>query len=514
MRPFGIFSKYALSGHIVAVFFFLLALYFPLFLHLDSQGLAHWDEAHNAVNAIEMEQHGHYLRRYFNGQPDSWETKPPLLIWLQVFSFKLLGHTELAVRLPATLAALGSVLLIALFYKKVIRLPLAGALSALALVCSAGFIRPHVARTGDHDALMIYWMLAGLFTFLGYLHFQSRRRQMLVLFTTSLILGVMSKSIAALLFLPGYFLYALLSGRVLKILKDRDIYIAAMGFVAVVGSYYWTVEYYYPGYLELVWNNELLPRYLNAAKDQTYHVPDNRWIYIKLLVSRHFSYFIFLLPLSGWFLYRAKTYPLLGRFSLLLAVVAISFLFIISMGTFNSWYDAPVIPLLAMLCGSGLALAWMNLHKYVRNAPKWLVGLLLVFAVFGYPYYRIVEKSYHSFPNQDNYGEFLHHLKAKRPELRNLFVYYEVRNSAYLFYEKVYRWHYGYQLESCGVAGPLIQCEPGPQAGQHVLICRPQYQKAFERHFDSKLLEGFDQCVLYRMIRKRGKPTVVAPTPK
>ena len=57
----------------------IVLLYFPLFLRLDSRPLREWDEARNAVNAYEMSKSGQFLIKTYEGQPDLWETKPPLL---------------------------------------------------------------------------------------------------------------------------------------------------------------------------------------------------------------------------------------------------------------------------------------------------------------------------------------------------------------------------------------------------------------------------------------------------
>ncbi|MBJ6109715.1 hypothetical protein JAO73_11875 [Hymenobacter sp. BT523] len=42
-----------------------------------------WDEARLAVNATEILQSGDWLITRYDGQPDLWNTKPPLFIWLQ-----------------------------------------------------------------------------------------------------------------------------------------------------------------------------------------------------------------------------------------------------------------------------------------------------------------------------------------------------------------------------------------------------------------------------------------------
>lgn len=57
--------------------------YIPLFYNLDGLVLRVWDESRNAVNATEMLANKNLLIRQYDGSPDMWEAKPPLLIWLQ-----------------------------------------------------------------------------------------------------------------------------------------------------------------------------------------------------------------------------------------------------------------------------------------------------------------------------------------------------------------------------------------------------------------------------------------------
>ena len=66
-------------------FYFLLIVlvYFPLFSNLDSTPMRIYDEAFSASSALEMLANGNWSVTHFNGHPDMWFTKPPLMIWLQ-----------------------------------------------------------------------------------------------------------------------------------------------------------------------------------------------------------------------------------------------------------------------------------------------------------------------------------------------------------------------------------------------------------------------------------------------
>src|SRR5436190_24371935 len=76
---------------------------------LGSVSLWDIDEGLNAEAAREMLESGNWIVPTFNGQPRT--AKPALLYWLQVASYRRLGVTEFAARLPSALAALATVLL-------------------------------------------------------------------------------------------------------------------------------------------------------------------------------------------------------------------------------------------------------------------------------------------------------------------------------------------------------------------------------------------------------------------
>src|SRR5688572_13968954 len=82
-----------------------LLIYVPVFGYLDIQPLRTWDESRIAINALEMLENGDWIATYYSGVPDNWNTKPPLLIWLQVILMKTIGVNEVAIRLPSAFAA-------------------------------------------------------------------------------------------------------------------------------------------------------------------------------------------------------------------------------------------------------------------------------------------------------------------------------------------------------------------------------------------------------------------------
>ena len=83
---------------------FILLAYFPVFLHLEFLPIRVWDESRLANNAYEMFKNGNFLVPHFEGTPDMWNTKPPLMVILQVLCCKVFGIRELSIRLPSAIA--------------------------------------------------------------------------------------------------------------------------------------------------------------------------------------------------------------------------------------------------------------------------------------------------------------------------------------------------------------------------------------------------------------------------
>ena len=61
----------------------------PIFGYLDSYPIRIWDEARLAINAYEMLKNGDFIVTHYDNNPDMWNTKPPLMIWCQVFFMKI-----------------------------------------------------------------------------------------------------------------------------------------------------------------------------------------------------------------------------------------------------------------------------------------------------------------------------------------------------------------------------------------------------------------------------------------
>src|SRR6266851_291075 len=121
--------------------------------------LVDWDEATYAEVAHEAIANHKYLDFTWNGQ--GYVKKPPLLFWAMVASFKVLGESEFAARLPSVAAGLATLLLIYLTAAGAAG-RLAGTLAALAPLQFYFF----VARGGRDcatDAPLLFFLALALY---------------------------------------------------------------------------------------------------------------------------------------------------------------------------------------------------------------------------------------------------------------------------------------------------------------------------------------------------------------
>ena len=350
------------------------------------QPLQVWDEGRVINNALELASSSKtWMITTYNGIPDHWYTKPPLYPWIVTGLLHLGLHPLPALRLPSIIAALLSVLEVYLFCAVLLRRPFVGIIGALFLMCSTTFFGPHIALTGDLDALLSFLEVAYVLCFWAFLEQPHRTKTAwLVLSCISLSLAIMTKGIAGILFLPGLFIFILLRPDRLKVLADWRIWIGLLAAAAVPLSYYLYRNVLDPGYLQAVRVNEL-QRF--TASMETHH--GGPFFYVIDLI-KGFEPGMLSLVVAFLVLRRSVARDARSRSAAILcAVVALVFLLVLTQSkTKTLWYDAPAMPLLAMLAGLGVvdtlavALARLRQRKPMLNGRWLLWALPLVLASF------------------------------------------------------------------------------------------------------------------------------------
>ena len=211
-------------------------IYMPIFGYLNIFPIRLFDESRLANNAYEMLKNGDFIVTYYKGIPDMFNTRPPLMIWLQVLSMKFIGVNELSVRLPAAFATLFTCIVLLMFSLKFLKEFWFGFIAVIVLITSHGYVCEHVSRTGDYEALLIlFTTLSGL---LFFAFIETKKNKFLYLFFVFTAFAVLTKSVTGLLFMPALLIYSLIQKQFLPTLRNKHFYFGIMIFVVLTLGYY------------------------------------------------------------------------------------------------------------------------------------------------------------------------------------------------------------------------------------------------------------------------------------
>ncbi|GGF04538.1 hypothetical protein GCM10011383_14560 [Hymenobacter cavernae] len=457
-----------------------------------------WDEARTGLNGLEIWRYHDWLVLRHNGQPDLWNSKPPLWPWILAVSFRLLGATELGLRLPSALAALATMWLLYRAGQRWLGSSLAGLLAGLILLTTQGYVQLHVARSGDFDTLLTLWTTAGALAWLAYLGTGRNRWA----WATGIFfsLAVFTKGIAGVLFGPGLLLAALLTGHVSRLRRSAP-WLAVGLVILTAGSWYALREMIAPGYLAAVWQYEVGGP---AAAELEGHHHTLGW-YLSAIVQREFT--AWLIPaLLGWLLSawapRTSRSWLLGRFT---ASVAGCFLLAISLvKTKLGWYDAPIFPLLALQAAAGLVWTGRILAAHLKQRPQFNQRLVGVLSIAVLPYYAqrqfIRDLDKHRLDNpQLLYGR---HLRAQHQQLPTLTNYVLVTDGAFndspVFYRTAAEFNYNHQTTSIA-SWDLGWLRPG----QTVVACGAKAYRPLLQRYQTRVLLRTDSCQTLELLGLR-----------
>lgn len=480
---------------IASLILFLILIYFPIFLHLEGLAVRIFDESRLAMNALEMSDNGNLLVTHYSGAPDMWNTKPPLMINLQALCIRIFGPGELAIRLPAALAALGTTLMLFFFSKRWLADSWFGLITALVLVTASGYIGLHVARTGDFDALLtMFTTLAGLSFFL---FMEGGRLKHLHWFFAALTLAVLTKAIAGLMFLPAYFIYMLLRKK-WNLLRTKWLLYDSLLFIVIIAAYYLGREAVNPGYLKAVWDNELGGRYLEVNEG---HDEEFLFYYLRL----------YLYDFNNWFWFSAaglvmgllsndRRLRLLTAFS---AIAAVSFWLVISCArTKLEWYIAPAYPFLSVMAavpiylGFKLLVRWSAVRSLFNYNP---VPVLFLFIAFWTPYNNILAKVY--VPKEYSWEEetyaaayVLRDYIRGKVDLTNTALCVESFWSHCEFYQRV--------LAKEGKQLPMVRKEE-LLPDMKVLAGQPEVKNYIESQYEVEIVDTRRYARIYRILAKK-----------
>jgi hypothetical protein len=334
-----------------------------------------------------MSLYGNWLVTYFDRQPDLWNVKPPLMIWLQAVSIKIFGYSVGAVRLPSFLAALATVALLYGFAVSSLRNWRAGVLACAVLITTGGYVQWHVTRTGDYDALLILFQMAQLAFFFRYAEHQRARDWWA--FVAAIILAIMTKGVVGLAPLPAIAAYAAYTGMLSPLLRSGRFYGGVILSLLLVAGYYLSREAATPSYLASVWNSEIADRLLMPLNGES-----KAWhYYLVQMVTFDFVPWFVAIPISAFLVWR-RGQPAERRALILMLSFSVSWLLVISAAeTKLFWYDAPIYPPLALVVGIGLANGWSLIKSRswpLLRLPAASLGLFAL--LFAWPLWAQIGK--------------------------------------------------------------------------------------------------------------------------
>jgi len=455
-----------------------------------------WDEARLAVNAAEMLRSGDWLITRYNGQPDLWNTKPPLLIWLQAASLYLLGYNMWAIRLPSILAALATAWLIYRFGRYTLDSRFAGTFAALILATSPGFNGTHVARFGDYDALLALCLTATALSW--YQYSQRRHTRQLWLGTFWFALALLTKSAAALLLLPAVAVYLLAQPAGRWVFWQGRTYTALAVACGPLVLFYGLREAAEPGYLAATWFNDWYGRLSQHIVTVNYPW----WIYFQRLLFPGLLTWIPLLPMGIWLgtLAQPAAAPK-HRFAQFASVFVLVFIVLISVArTRLTWYSAPVYPMAALLCALGL-------EHLIRQAltqwrwPRKVIGSVLVLALV-LPAGVLLHHEWARWETEQtdstlHYGYQLPQLIRIHPQLGPFTILREKRHNAVLDF-------YVASLREQGVQPVTITTFDSTAQQLHphqqLLICAEPIHRYVRQHYYTQPLASVAPCAFIEIL--------------
>lgn len=359
-----------------------------LFVGLGDSPLQLWDEARPALHALEMafptaerSVGERLLIPFYNGEPESWHLKPPMMTWMSAAAIRTLGPSEFALRLPSALSALLTAVALLWFCSARLGAPVGGAVAAIALLTTRGFMAEHVALTADYDALLTLWTTCyGLAAFCAIeSNASSNRKGWVLVFWCAVTAAVLTKGVQALIFMPAIFAYAGVQRKGGAFLRSPAFWAGGATCLAVVGAYYVLRESYQPGYLEAVLHHEVLGRYAEGVEVEGHRRAS---YYLRELVAWQGAPWLLVLPggvaaatmLGGEGTKKAARYTTL-LLAFYLAVISFA-------ATKHPWYLAPAFPFIALLIGIGASSLVRQFEGRLRVYGAVTVGVLLCVPLF------------------------------------------------------------------------------------------------------------------------------------
>jgi 4-amino-4-deoxy-L-arabinose transferase-like glycosyltransferase len=277
----------------VAILFVIC--YIPLHYFLGKSPIVIWDEALYAKNALEMSIDKDFLVLHNDGKICTSNEKPPLVIWLQCICIWLMGPSEIAIRFPTALASFFTCLAMFFFAKYSLKNEKIGLFAVLFLITSRGIIRSHIARTGDLDCMLMFWITAySLLTLHFLLHKIENYKPYFRWIGLFIFLAFMTKSVAGLMPVLGLLMAAIALGRGKEMLSNAYTYRMTTAVLGACVGYYLLRGWAQPGYLSKAIYSDYTRFFVNIMPWHTQPAD----FYITIARELFFKHYFWFLPLT------------------------------------------------------------------------------------------------------------------------------------------------------------------------------------------------------------------------
>jgi hypothetical protein len=283
------------------------------------------------------------------------------------------------------------------------------------------------------------------------------------------------------------------------ILSRRETYIAVIGVILIFLGYYTLREYFAAGYLKrtiqvdyrrfttstMAWHHHPWYYYLQNWYTLEFFVPYMCWLPVAIMIGM-------------WS--KMRRAPVI-----LLTAQAIVIVGILSYPVVKlMWYDAPVYPLLALLCAIGFVAVWGYFERKAKISTAMSSGLfaavlLILFAIPVKSMYQRNADLYLPVDVMEREGFFLRELRRTKPEFTQFKVLMLAQQNAHYtqvdFYVNAYNRYAG-----CDIA--VMRDTLDVQAGDTIAVCQEEQIKWLHKHFEvEELAESEIGCVLVSVVK-------------
>jgi 4-amino-4-deoxy-L-arabinose transferase-like glycosyltransferase len=264
----------------------LLLMFFSFYFAIGTYPLFDNNEGLYASIARDMLSFKNFVIPHLNGVP--YIEKPPLLYWLLVFSFSVLGVTAFAARLvTATSAALVCIAMV--YFTKKIKQPSVGICGALIFSSSIGVCI--IARMVYFDMLFTFLISGTLFCLFYW--YESHKVYILRIGYLFLGLAILAKGLIAAVLIGGSFVaFLILENNYQKLYKILDLWGIVL-FLTIVLPWHIAAIVQHKGYAWRYLIEEHFLRYLNQREPHDYyHGPIYYYLPRMLIYLFPWSFFI------------------------------------------------------------------------------------------------------------------------------------------------------------------------------------------------------------------------------